>query len=75
MSIPEHVPRTLRRGHVAKILGLDGERVRYLTDRGIIPKTNEQFRYKDGWIEYDPRDIAAFAESRNITPNWYALKE
>lgn len=73
-EIPRHVPRTLRRGHVAKVLGLDGERVRYLTDRDIIPKVNEQFRYKDGWVEYSPQDIATFAESRNIVPNWNALE-
>ncbi len=73
-EIPAHVPRTLRRGHVAKVLGLDGERVRYLTSRGIIPKVNEQHRYEGGWIEYRPEDIATFAESRNIIPNWSALE-
>lgn len=74
-EIPEHVPRTLRRGHVAKVLGMDGEHVRYLTSRGSIPRANEQHRYPCGWVEYRPKDIADYAESRGIVPNWDALRE
>ena len=75
MSIPEHVPNILRRGHVAKVLNIKDEQVAYLTRTGRIPIVGEQYRYTNGWVEYSPHDIAAFAESRNITPKWNALKE
>ena len=74
-AIPAHVPHILRRGDVARVLGLKAERVRYLTYQGVIPKINEQFRYRNGWVEYSPDDIAAYAESRNIIPDWGALNE
>ena len=75
MTVPKHVPNILRRSQVAKVLGLKSEQVAYMTRRGDIPTVGAQFRYTGWWYEYAPQDIAEFAESRKIVPNWSALKE
>jgi hypothetical protein len=74
-TIPAHVPHILRRGDVAKVLGLKDEHIRYLTRRGKIPLLNQAWRDHCEWREYRPEDIAGFAESRQIVPNWNALNE
>lgn len=74
MTVPKNVPNILRRSQVAKVLGLKSEQVAYLTRSRKIPTVGEQHRYTKGWFEYSPRDIAEFAESRQIVPNWKALE-
>lgn len=74
LDIPASVPSILRRSDVVKVLGLKSEQVGYLTRSGKIPTVGEQYRYTSGWFEYSPQDIAEFAESRKIVPNWSALE-
>jgi hypothetical protein len=74
MKIPAHVPNILRRGDVAKVLGLKSEQVAYFTRRKRLPVIREE-RYSNWWYAYRPEDIADYAESRQIVPNWNALKE
>lgn len=72
-EIPAYVPSILRRSDVAKVLNLKLQQVAYLTRQKRILVIQEE-RYSNWWYAYRPQDIAAFAESRQITPNWSVLE-
>lgn len=73
VSIPEGVPSILRRSDVAKVLNLKPGQVAYLTRQKRILVIQEE-RYPNWWYSYRPEDVAKFAESRQLTPNWSALE-
>lgn len=61
-------------GDVAKVLHISYNKLDRLTRKGVIPLANTDWRNENEWRAYDPRAIAKYARSRNIVPDWDALK-